>query len=237
MNNEFDRQALWCVSYGLYVVTSHFNNKLNGQIANTVFQVTAEPPRIAVSINKNNLTHEYISNSGVFAASVLDESAPLSFIGLFGFKSGRDIDKFSEITFDKGITGCPLVTEYSLSVFEAKVIKQIDAGTHTIFIGDVLAAKVLKEGRPLTYAYYQEIKKGKSPKSAPTYHVEKRKEESVKGRQDMKKYTCDLCGYVYDPAAGDPENGIAAGTPFENLPDDWVCPVCGAAKDQFSPEA
>lgn len=238
MNGTLDEKALWCCSYGLYIVTSHFEGSLNGQIANTVFQVTAEPPRIAVSIHKDNLTHEYISKSGEFAVSVLDDSTPMTLIGLFGFKSGRDVDKLSPVAFKRGVTGSPMVTEHALSVMEVKVIDQVDVGTHTIFIGDVVSGEVLQDGRPLTYADYHEIKMGKSPERAPTYRApaEGAADKSEEGRTEMRKYVCGVCGYIYDPAAGDPDNGVAPGTAFEDLPDNWVCPICGAGKDQFSPQ-
>jgi len=235
MASELNRAALRDLSYGLYIVTSHLGDKLNGQIANTVFQVSSEPTRIAISINKQNLTHEYISASGVFAVSVLDEPTPMTFIGLFGFKSGRDIDKLSQASYRKGVTGSPIVTENTLSFLEAKVIGQADAGTHTIFVADVVAGDLLKPGTPLTYAKYHE-NKGKAPKTAPTY-IEPEKPKEPRGEEKkMKKYVCDVCGYVYDPAVGDPDNGVAPGTAFEALPDNWVCPVCGAGKEDFSPQ-
>ncbi|MBU1707864.1 rubredoxin [bacterium] len=229
-------EALWNVSYGLYVITSRLDGKFSGQIANTVVQVTAEPPRIAVSISKNNFTHGYIANSGVFAVSVLTESTPMTFIGLFGFKSGRDIDKLSQVSFKKGSTGCPLVLENTLSILEAKVFERVDCGTHTLFVADVVGAEVLTKGNPLTYADYYLVKKGKTPKNAPTY----RRPESVikkeRGKETVTKYRCTVCGYIYDPALGDPDSGIAPGTSFEELPDDWICPVCGASKEDFEPE-
>jgi ferric-chelate reductase [NAD(P)H] len=170
MSPDFDRRAFRDLSYGLYIVTSRDGNRLNGQIVNTVIQVTSEPARVAVIVNKQNLTHEFISRSGLFGVSVLDESAPMTFLGLFGFRSGRDVDKLSQVQFKIGVAGCPLVVEHALSVLEARVIDQIDLGTHTIFIGDTVNAEVLKEGRPLTYRYYQEFLKGKAPATAPTYN-------------------------------------------------------------------
>jgi flavin reductase (DIM6/NTAB) family NADH-FMN oxidoreductase RutF len=170
MSAEFDRRAFRDLSYGLYIVTSLDGDRLNGQIVNTVIQVTSDPARVAVIVNKQNLTHEFISKSGLFGVSVLDESAPMTFMGLFGFRSGRDVDKLSQVEFKMGVTGCPLVLEHALSVLEAKVINQIDLGTHTIFIGDTVNAEVLKDGRPLTYRYYQEFLKGKAPATAPTYN-------------------------------------------------------------------
>lgn len=169
MSPEIDRRAFKDLSYGLYIVTSRDQDKLNGQIANTALQVTSDPPRIAVIINKKNLTHEMITNSRSFAVAVLEEATPLTFIGPFGFRSGREIDKFAKVQYKEGVTGCPLVLEHALSVVEARVFDHIDLGTHTIFIGDVVNSEVLQDGRPLTYQYYHEHLKGKSPPAAPTF--------------------------------------------------------------------
>jgi ferric-chelate reductase [NAD(P)H] len=173
MISGLNRQVFTQISYGLYVVTSHLDGKLNGQMVNTILQVTSEPARVAVIINKGNLTHEFISKSRVFGASVLDTSTPMTFIGLFGFKSGRDVDKLSQVEYISGSTGAPLVTEHALSVLEARVIDETDVGTHTLFVADVVAADVLRPGEPLTYAYYHSHLKGKSPKAAPTYNPDK----------------------------------------------------------------
>lgn len=236
MSAAYNPQCLFNLTYGLYVVTSCADGKGNGQIANTVFQVTAEPARIAVALNKENLTHEYVSRSGVFGVSVLDKETPMPFIGLFGFKSGRDVDKLAEVEHKEGSSGCPVVTENALAVIEARVVSTLDAGTHTIFVGDVVAGEVLRDGEPLTYACYRDVKKGKAPKTAPTYHAPSPAAAKERNDVKMQKYVCQVCGYVYDPAVGDPDSGVAPGTAFGNLPDDWVCPVCGAAKDQFEPE-
>ncbi len=230
---EVDLKALYKISYGLYVISSRKDERLNGQIANTLFQVTAEPPAVAVSINKENLTHQFMEKSRIFSASVLCEDTPLNFIGHFGFKSGRDIDKFVQVHYKIGKTGAPIVLDHTLAYLEARVTKEMDAGTHTIFIGKVVEAENIKEGVPMTYAYYHQVKGGRAPKTAPTYI----KEPPKKGAVDMGKYRCTVCGYVYDPEKGDPDSGIKPGTSFEELPEDWVCPVCGAAKDQFEKEA
>jgi len=221
-------KALHNLSYGLYVVASRKQGKLNAQIANTVFQVTSDPPTIAVSINKQNLTHEFISESKVFTASILSQDTPLSFIGHFGFKSGREVDKLKDVNYKLGEAKAPIVLDHSLAYLEAKVINQLDVGTHTIFIGELVGADVLREGEPMTYAYYRQVKRGTTPKTAPSY-IEERKETVSK----MAKYKCTVCGYIYDPQLGDADGGIKPGTPFEEIPDDWVCPVCGASKDQF----
>jgi rubredoxin/flavin reductase (DIM6/NTAB) family NADH-FMN oxidoreductase RutF len=223
-----DTRALHTIGYGLYIVGSKKGEKLNGQVANTVIQVTSEPPAIAVIINKGNLTHEFIQESRVFTASVLAKDTPLAFIGYFGFKSGRDTYKLKGFNYILGETGAPIVTDHALAFLEAKVNKELDVGTHTIFVGELAGAEILREGEPITYAYYHLVKRGTTPKTAPSYHQE-RKEVAAK----MAKYECTVCGYIYDPELGDPEGGIKPGTPFEDLPDDWVCPVCGADKSQF----
>ena len=171
MNQKVERGVFRDLSYGLYIVTSKDEGRLNGEVVNTVIQVTSEPPRVAVIINKKNLTHEFILNSKVFSASVLEESTPMIFLGPFGFRSGRDVDKLSKVDFKEGMTGCPLITEHALSVLEAEVIDQIDLGTHTVFIGNVVSSEILKKGSPLTYQYYHQVLKGKSPPNAPTYEA------------------------------------------------------------------
>ncbi|MFC1932759.1 rubredoxin [Chloroflexota bacterium] len=221
-------KALYKLGYGMYVVSSKKGDKLNGQIANTVFQITSEPPTIAVSINKNNLTHEFIKESKVFAASILSQDTPLSFIGHFGFKSGRDINKLEGISYKIGHTKAPVVIENAVSYLEAKVLQEIDVGTHTIFIGEIVGADVFNEKVCMTYDYYHQVKRGTTPKTAPSY-IKEEKMEVIK----TPKYECTVCGYIYDPELGDPDSGIKPGTPFEEIPDDWVCPVCGASKSEF----
>jgi flavin reductase (DIM6/NTAB) family NADH-FMN oxidoreductase RutF/rubredoxin len=221
-------KALHSISYGLYVIGSRKGDRLNGQTANTVIQVSSQPPTISVCINKENLTHEFIKDSGVFTVSVLSQDTPLSLIGRFGFKSGRDIDKFDGVNYRIGETQAPIVLDHALAYMEAKVIQEMDAGTHTIFIGELVGADVMKEGEPMTYAYYHQVKRGTTPKTAPSY-IEEGKEAAPK----MAKYKCTVCGYIYDPELGDPDGGIKPGTPFEKIPDNWVCPVCGASKDKF----
>ena len=170
MSQTPDPKALWSMSYGLYIVSSRSaDGKLNGQIANSVFQVTAEPPQVAVAINKGNLTHSYIEESGAFAVSVLSQDATMKFVGLFGFRSGRDVDKLSRANYKVGTIGAPVVLDYALSFLEAEVVEAVDLGTHTLFVGKVVAGEVLAEGTPLTYADYHEKKKGKAPEAAPTY--------------------------------------------------------------------
>jgi flavin reductase (DIM6/NTAB) family NADH-FMN oxidoreductase RutF/rubredoxin len=221
-------KALFNLSYGLYVIASQKKGAVNGQIGNTVFQISNEPPTIAVSINKQNLTHEYIKDSKVFAVSILSQDVPLNMIGQFGFKSGRELDKFAGFSYKIGQSGAPYLTEHTLSYIEAKVIQEFDANTHTVFVGEIIDADTLSEGIPMTYAYYQMVKRGSVPPTAPTFSRKVEEEGPV-----SEKYVCTVCGYVYDPALGDPDSGIVPGTAFADIPDEWVCPVCGASKKEF----
>lgn len=220
-------KVLHQISYGLYIITSRKGDSKNGQVANTVFQISSDPVTIAISINKNNLTNEYIKESKLFAVSVLDQDAPLSLVGNFGFKSGRDVDKFVDIDHKTTESGVAYITEGTLSYLSAEVIAEVDANTHTIFIGKVTEAEILKDGTPMTYAHYHKVKRGGTPAAAP---IPKPEADKAEGKG---KYVCSVCGYVYDPAEGDPDSGIAPGTSFEDLPEDWVCPVCGVGKEDF----
>jgi flavin reductase (DIM6/NTAB) family NADH-FMN oxidoreductase RutF/rubredoxin len=222
-------KAVQKICYGVYVISSKKGDRINGQIANTAFQITSDPPTIAISINKKNLTHEYIEESKVFTISILSKEASMTLIGRFGFKSGREIDKFSEVSHKIGVTGAPILLDSTVGYVECELVSATDVGTHTIFIGKVVECEMVSDAEPMTYAYYHEIKGGKSPKTAPTYVAE----EAPKTAPASVKYGCKVCGYVYDPAQGDPGSGVNPGTAFEAIPESWVCPICGAPKSEF----
>lgn len=229
-----NRAALHKITYGLYIISSGQDGKFNGQIANTLFQVTSNPATIAISINKENYTHELIKLSRKFSVSILAQSAPLPFIGPFGFKCGREVNKLQDVKTKTGQTGVPIILDYSVGYLEAELMSELDCGSHTIFVGRVVDADVTGNEDPMTYDYYQKVKGGKASKNAPTYLKE---EPAAKQEQAAAaSYVCSVCGYVYDPAKGDPDGGVAPGTRFEDIPDSWVCPVCGAAKADFRKE-
>jgi flavin reductase (DIM6/NTAB) family NADH-FMN oxidoreductase RutF/rubredoxin len=228
-------KALYKISYGMYVVSSKKDGQFNGQIANTIFQTTSEPAMIALCLNKKNLTHEFVEASKVVTVSVLSTETPMEFIGRFGFKSGRDGYKFDGVKTKLGVTGAPIVLDNAIAYLEAEIVGSMSAETHTLFLAKVLDAEVLDEtAEPMTYAYYHVVKGGKSPKTAPTYIKEEpKKEEPKPAPKAAAKWECTVCGYVYDPGVGDPDGGIKPGTAFEDIPDDWTCPVCGASKSEF----
>lgn len=163
-------EAFFKVTYGLYIVSSRNGEKRNGYIANTAFQVTSDPIQFGICCNKENYTAKLIAESGLFSVSVLEKDASSEIMGLFGFKSGSDIDKFENIEYKTGITGVPIVTQECIAWFECSVTKTIDLGSHLLFVGKALEYDILdQEKEPLSYAYYREVKKGAAPEKAPTY--------------------------------------------------------------------
>ena len=235
------------LSYGLYLVASEYQGKKAGYIANTAFQVTSEPPQIDISCHKDNQTTRVILDSGIFSISVLKKEVNMKIIGDFGFMSSNEIDKFSGINTITAKTGAPIVLDSSLAWFDCKVVKSVDLGSHYLIIGEVLDSNEISDEEPLTYQYYRERYKMYSPKNSPTYiekslldaeastavEVEKAEEPEHEHIFDGDSYVCVICGYTYNPEEGDPSMGIPPGTPFEELPEDYKCPICNASKEYF----
>ena len=170
-DSAIDLQSLFKIQYGMYIISSVDGKKINGQVVTTVMQVTNEPIKLTACLSKETLTHDMVCKSRVFGISVLDTSTTMDLIGCFGFRSGREYNKFENIPYQLGVTGCPLLKQHTLTVIETRVTKIVDVCTHTLFIGDVLTARQLKKGEAMTYEYYHKELKGRSPKNAPTYHV------------------------------------------------------------------
>ena len=233
------------LSYGLYLIASAFEGKKSGYAGNTGFQVTSEPSTIAISCNKDNYTANIIQQSKKFSLSVLQKDLDVTIIGDFGFKSSGDINKFEKYSYKTGELGIPVVTDSCVAAFECEVINVVDCGSHLLFIGEVVVAEKLSNQPSLTYDYYHEHYKMLAPKNAPTYIDPEKlrdedKEKPVEEEKPVKttgappsEHVCIICGYTYDPEVGEPSMGIPPGTPFEDLPEDFVCPICGAAKDYF----
>ena len=218
-------EALYKISYGLYIISSGNKNRGNGFISNTFFQVTAEPPRFASCCNKDNYTASFIQECGAFAVSVIHLDTDPDIIGRFGYKSGKDTDKLSGLKLKYGETGVPIVLNDCIAFLECKVVQTIDLGTHFMFIGELLQSEIIDDTKDaLTYSYYRQVRKGVAPKNAPTY-IDKSKLEANTLASDFKKFECTACSYIYDEA----EENIR----FADLPDDWVCPVCGSDKSDF----
>lgn len=152
------KPASFNFSYGLFIITSLKNGKINGQAANTAFQITDNPLRVAIGINKNNLTNEYIRSSGVFTVNILGQQGH-DMVRNFGFRSGRDADKFADVKYITDKTGAPIIND-CIAYLECRVIPEmtIDVGTHNLFIGEVVAGKQKGNLDPMTYAYYRKTK-------------------------------------------------------------------------------
>ena len=149
-----NKKAMYAISYGLFVVTGRVGSKDNGCITNTVAQVTSEPNRVSVAVNKGNYTCGMIQESGVFTASVIDQSATFDLFKRFGFQSGRDVDKFDGFdTVKRGDNGTLIVTEGTNAWISAKVEQMIDLGSHILFIGAVTDMDVLSDVPSATYTY------------------------------------------------------------------------------------
>ncbi|HHV64266.1 MAG TPA: flavin reductase [Peptococcaceae bacterium] len=149
-------KAIRSISYGLFIITAHYQGRDNGQTANTCFQITSEPVQVAIGINKNNLTHEFIQKSGKFGVSILDRNGH-DLARRFGYRSGREVDKFAGLTCHRGQSGV-LLPDGVLACLEAEVVNQLDCGTHTLFIGRVIAGEYFDSGEPMTYAYFRSTK-------------------------------------------------------------------------------
>ena len=151
----------------LTVIVAPFKTQF---VAPVEVYVQPEPLMVAASINRQCLTHEYITDSKVFTVSILSQEVPMSFIGDFGFKSGRNTDKFERVRYKMGQTSVPIILDNTVAFLEAEVTESIDVITHTLFIAKVVACETLDEdAEPMTYNYYRDIKHGRTPKTAATY--------------------------------------------------------------------
>lgn len=150
------KPALFKISYGLYIVSSKDGQKLNGQCANCVFQVTSEPPKVAIGINKENLTHQFIESSGLVGISLLGKQGH-DLVRRFGYQSGRKADKFANTAYRIGVSGVPIL-DNSIAFLEGKVINKMDCGTHTLFLLDITNGDLTANEEPMTYAYFRATK-------------------------------------------------------------------------------
>lgn len=176
------QNALFKVQYGLFVVGSHKEEKINAQICNTVFQITSSPIQVAVGINKNNLTHEYIVDSGTLSISILGEDCQ-DLVKRFGYKSGKDFDKFKDLEYTLTDLGNPLIKDV-VAEFDCKVIKDktVDLGTHTLFMVEIVEGRLVDDKEAVTYSLYRKLKK-QGQKSITS---------------DVPKWECQICGYVHE---------------------------------------
>lgn len=217
----FDKKAFRSLSYGLYIVCSQAGGLRAGCVVNTFAQVTSTPAQVSVAVNKENATAGAIAEAGRFTASVLAQDTPMELIGTFGFKTSTETDKFAACRFELDEAGIPYVVEHAVARFSARVVEQVDLGTHMLFIGEVEEAEPLAAGEPMTYAYYHQVKGGKTPPKASSYTVEQAADDEAGADGKAKgriAWRCTICGHIEY---------------VDELPDDFRCPVCGVGKELF----
>ena len=201
-----DNKALYKLSYGVFVLGTKSGDKMNACITNTCMQVANDPVRVAISAINRNYTCDLIKESRQFALTVLDKTVSFDTIKRFGFQTGREVDKFADFKPQIDDLGNPYIAWQSCAVISCKVLSATDLGSHTLFVAEIVDAKVLSDNPPLTYADYQSDVKPK-----PEKHDEKKK---------IKGWKCKICGYIYEG---------------ETLPADYLCPLCGHDASDFEP--
>ena len=202
-----DNKTMYKLSYGLFVLTAK-DEKDNGCITNTAIQVTSEPNRISLAVNKSNYTHDMIIKTGIFTVSIISEAADFELFKHFGFQSGRDVDKFADLPEDAWKTaqnGIPYITEGTNAFFILKVKQTVDLGSHTLFLCEPEEMQVLSDAPSCSYEYYQNNIKPK-PQAVGT---------TSEGKTIWR---CTICGYEWEG---------------EELPDDFICPICKHPKADF----
>lgn len=212
-------EALLSLTYGMYAIGVTDGEKPSACIVNTVVQVSNHPNILMLTMSHNNYSHSCIQKSGFFTVSILSEDTSGAVIGALGLTSGRDCNKLANVRYKMLREGVPVIKENSCCWFLCKVVGQMEASTHTIFLGEIRAGSDQVKGKPMTYAYYRQVIKGSAPQNAPGYQMP----APDHCENDGEAFLCRICKYEYD----DPV------TPFAELPDDWVCPICGAPKAAF----
>lgn len=210
MRFRMDRTAIFKLTYGLFFIGTKSEESENICVINTAAQVTQTPLRISVTMLKSGYTHDLIQKSGQFSLGIMGRSASMDAIAHFGQLTGRSTDKLSGWQIERDSLGNPQFSQGCIATLSGKVVQSLDLGTHTLFIADVVDGASLSDEQPLTYADYRVLKAGGSLSggAAP---------------KPKAAYQCTICHYVYDGEI-----------PFEELPDDWVCPVCGKPKSVFA---
>ena len=219
----FDKQAFHSLSYGMYVIGTRCDGRDYGCVANTFAQVTSSPLQVSVALNKENATTAAVRQAGRFTASCLSEQADMQLIGTFGFHTSTELDKFAQHASARDEAGMPYVAEQCCAWFSARVVSELDLGTHVLFVGEVQeCAKVADAAAPMTYAFYHQVKGGKTPPKASSYLGEEQPAaapaESNDAEQPKVAWRCTICGHMEY---------------VEELPDEFVCPVGGVGKEFF----
>lgn len=225
-----DKSAFHSLSYGMYVIGTRDEGASFGCVANTFAQVTSSPFQVSVALNKDNATTSAIRATRRFTASCLSEDASMELIGTFGFHTSTEFDKFARHASARDAADMPVLAESCCAWFSAKVVQEVDLGTHILFVGAVEDAKRVEgAAAPMTYAYYHQVKGGKTPPKASSYLGEEKPLKAdgpgssvVKAPTDPGAskiaWRCTVCGHIEYA---------------EELPADYTCPVCGVGRELF----
>lgn len=201
-----DKKAMYKFSYGLFVLTVRLNDKQTGCIINTAIQAASEPNQISFAVNKANLTHDMLMWTKSFSVSVISQEADFGLFQRFGFQSGRDVDKFAGFSdMAEGENGIYHITKGTNAYFDVKVEQIVDMGSHTMFIGTVSDMRVLSDAASCTYTYYMD-------------NIKPKPEAVGKTEKGETIWRCRICGYEY---VG------------EEIPDDFICPICKHPASDF----
>ena len=200
-------------SYGMFVVGTRNNNKNYACLINTAIQVTSSPLQISMTINKDNATCKALLEKKSCTLSVLSQDVDMKYIGRFGFRCSDTFEKFDGIKMAYSKNTNPYTPECSCAVLDLDIVNTLDVGSHIIFVGEVVDAEVLSDARPITYDYYHNVLKGKTPPKASSYIEEKKVETK-------HKFRCSVCGYIHEINE-------------DSLPVDFRCPICGVGADKF----
>ena len=225
-----DNKIFRSMSYGVYVAGTVDGQRPTGCVVNSVMQITSSPATVAISVNHDNYTNGCIAQSGLFSFSILAEDSDPGLIGRFGFQSGKDVDKFDGVDYEMA-AGCPVVKD-SCGYVVCRVINTMETASHTVFLGEVIDGATYEGSRkPMTYAYYHQVVKGKSPKNAPTYLPEEGEKSQAASQSKVVseekpaveekasgQWKCQICGYVHEG---------------EELPEDFKCPWCKQGAENF----
>ena len=209
MENKIDNTALFSLSYGLYVITSNDGKKDNGMICNTACQVASTPTTISVSVNKANYSAEIIKKTGKMNVNCLSTSTRFETFVRYGFQSDRDANKLDGVAYARSQNGLVVLVEDVTAFISLKVVKTLDLNSHYLFLCEIEEAKTFSKAEPLTYAYYHKNVKPKPKTEDKTANKDENKE---------KGWRCTICGYVY---------------PHDDIPDDFICPLCKHPRSDF----
>ena len=202
-----NEKALFALSYGLFVLTARQGERDNGCIINTIMQVTDIPKQMVIAVNKDSLTHDMVLATGRFTLSILSEEGDFSLFQRFGFQSGRKADKFADFPeVERGENGILTVTRGTCAWLSGRVVSTQDLGSHTLFLAEIEDGDFLSQAPAMTYAYYHAHVKPRPQAAAP--------------KEGKKQWVCTVCGYIYEG---------------EELPADFICPICKHPASDFEP--